>query len=265
MKMRYLIAMGGAMLFLAGRPAAGQNITLTVENGSGTIGGTGVVTVNVDGPASSGVQLDVLLPLSVFVELPHPPPPAPITTCVADRFPATGAFSASATSPTSPAPPTGMQRLRLAVVDNMSTDRITSGVLYVCTLAIKAGIEPTQVTLEATRTSATDSQGGVLPTTGVNGTFDVSIGPTATSTPVPPTNTPTATVTPTATNTSPVSPTPTATVTPTRTRTPTITNTRAPGPGEDDGCEVVVAPKHSQGAWLLLIPAAVLIWRRRSR
>jgi hypothetical protein len=71
-----------------------------------------------------------------------------------------------------------------------------------------------------------------------------------------------------------VTPTPTATATlgePTSTNTPaepTATSTRTPRPGggggneEDDGCQMV-APADASMGWMLLVPAALLIWRRR--
>jgi hypothetical protein len=69
------------------------------------------------------------------------------------------------------------------------------------------------------------------------------------------------------------SPTPTATATPeepTATNTPaepTATATRTPRPGggggqDDDGCQMV-APADASMGWILLAPAALLIWRRR--
>jgi hypothetical protein len=66
-----------------------------------------------------------------------------------------------------------------------------------------------------------------------------------------------ATATPTSTDT------PEPTATPTNTPQATATNTPGAGGGEDDdGCQMV-APADAHAGWLLLVPAAVLIWRRR--
>jgi hypothetical protein len=95
-------------------------------------------------------------------------------------------------------------------------------------------------------------------------------GPMPTETiPLPPTFTPTPTETrpPTATQTE--RPTSTNTVPPTVTRTPTATQTRtattgaAPVEDDDGGCQIS-ARGNGGTAWLLLIPAVVLLVRRRT-
>jgi len=95
--------------------------------------------------------------------------------------------------------------------------------------------------------SATSDGETDLPMTGQAGQIQVVVPPTAT---VTPTNTPV----PTATSTSPV------TFTPTKTNTPLPTATSAAK--DDDGCQIVSGKQGSTG-WLLLFPAAALLWRRR--
>lgn len=73
---------------------------------------------------------------------------------------------------------------------------------------------------------------------------------------LPPTPTATFTEVPTPTATPPSEVTNTPTSTPTNTRPPTGGN------DEDDGC-AIVAPADSHLGWMLFVPAAVLIWRRR--
>lgn len=101
----------------------------------------------------------------------------------------------------------------------------------------------------------------------------VTIGPTSTATIGQ--GTPTSTVAATRTSTSVVTPgTPTATRTGGATNTPTVAKTNTVGPTssvptprilDDDGCAVTSSTNASSG-WLLLLPAAMLLWvRRRTR
>ncbi len=89
--------------------------------------------------------------------------------------------------------------------------------------------------------------------------------PTATP-PATPTATATATVTlaPTGTSTSTPTGTPPATATPQATATATTapTNTRRPTDG-DDGCQIPAGGTSAGSAWVLLVPAALLGWKRR--
>ncbi len=58
-------------------------------------------------------------------------------------------------------------------------------------------------------------------------------------------------------------PPPTATNTPEPTNTPLPTSTRVPGgEDDDDGCQII-SPAQSNAGWVLLIPAALLLWMRR--
>ena len=147
---------------------------------------------------------------------------------------------------------TGIRALVLAL-DNV--DPIPSGsVLYTCEVSIDADVENGTYPLVCSNAGASDPDGVAVATDCDAGDVFVGLQPTPTSTP---TETPTPTLTPvgnpTATATATASGTPTASATPTRTRKPK---------DEDDGCQVV-APAEGGSAWLLLLPAAALLWRRR--
>ena len=147
---------------------------------------------------------------------------------------------------------TGVRALVLAL-DNV--DPIPGGsVLYTCEVAIDSDVASGTYPLVCTNQGASDPDGKAVPTDCDAGDVFVGVEPTATSTP---TETPTATLTPvgnpTATVTNTPSATPSASATATRTRKPK---------DEDDGCQVV-APAESGAAWLLLLPVAALLWRRR--
>ena len=108
----------------------------------------------------------------------------------------------------------------------------------------------------------TGAERGILGTTAA----DHAAGATATIFVVPPVPTPT--VTPTSTPS--ITPTPastntvasTATVTRTGTQTARPSNTPGGKGNDDDGC-AVVAPAHASNGWMLLLPAAALLWLRR--
>jgi hypothetical protein len=150
---------------------------------------------------------------------------------------------------------TGIRALVLAL-DNV--DPIPTGsVLYTCQLAIAAGATGT-ATLTCNNPGASDPDGGALDTDCQDGTVTIGGGGD---------NTPTST--PTETPSGEVTPTATATVSGVATSTATVTRTRTiPGPpsgNDDDGC-AIAAPAQSSAAWMLLLPAAALLWiRRRSR
>ncbi|MGH7787392.1 MAG: hypothetical protein ACRERC_11030 [Candidatus Binatia bacterium] len=119
-------------------------------------------------------------------------------------------------------------------------------VLYTCDIAVATDAEPGDYPLTCSGALSSDPEGGEVATSCVDGTITVTGGEV-------PTETPTPTVSPD------VTPTNTAgQATPTRSVVPPVTNC-------DDGCQIV-APASSQAGWLLLLPAAMLIWvRRRSR
>ncbi len=128
--------------------------------------------------------------------------------------------------------------------------------LYTCQVAIGELVEDGAYPFVCDNAGASDPAGGALPTDCTDGTVDVG-GVIPEDTPsVTPTNTPTVTSTPAA------SPTATATVTATPPPPATPTRTRGGGNDEDDGCQVV-APAATGSAWLLLLPVAALLVRRR--
>lgn len=148
---------------------------------------------------------------------------------------------------------TGVKALVLAL-DNV--DPIPDGsVLYTCKVAIAADAENGDYPLECSAPGASDPAGGALIAACTSGTITVGgvEEPTATPTETPVVDTPT----PEATAT--------VTATPTNTRRPTNTPGGGGGGNDDDGC-AVVAPAQSSNAWMLLLPAAALLWvRRRTR
>jgi len=127
-------------------------------------------------------------------------------------------------------------------------------VMYTCNISINSTAEPdTDYDLTCSNAGASDPAGNALTTSCTDGKVEVGgIDNTPTETP---TNTPILTP-------------PTSTVT--ATNTPIPTNTKKPTPGggggnDDDGC-AIVSPVDSHGGWMLLLPAAALLWlRRRSR
>jgi hypothetical protein len=135
--------------------------------------------------------------------------------------------------------------IRALVLSLSNVDPIPAGSnLYNCDIAIgenAAGVYP----LTCSGAGSSDPAGVALQTACTDGAIAV-VGATNTPT-VTPTNTPTIT----------------AAVPPTTTRT--TPPTAGPGGDVDDGC-AITAPAQSQAGWLLVFPAAMLLWlRRRSR
>jgi len=145
---------------------------------------------------------------------------------------------------------TGVRALVLAL-DNV--DPIPDGsVMYTCNAVIDAEADNGTYDLTCSNPGASDPIGGALLAQCTSGAIQVGGDITPTDTPTP-------------TPTGPVDDTPTPTVTVTNTITfNTPTHTRTPGgrSNDDDGC-AVVAPAHAGSGWLLLLPAAALLWLRR--
>jgi hypothetical protein len=151
----------------------------------------------------------------------------------------------------------GFKRFRGLVFTTDNTNPITDQAefeIYTCTFNLTGDVGESAV-LNNINVGGSDSSGAPVDTTGGNGQIDIVGAPTDT-----PTATETPTVPePTATNT-PVPPTATNTPVP-----PTATNTRGAGSDDDDGCQIVALERSNSG-WVLLLPAAALLWlRRRSR
>ena len=269
MKARYLIVAVSAVLAFAPKPGVAQTINLTIENGTAQIGGMGTIAVSISGASTAigNAQLDVLVPTDTFNPSVGGTPPS-VVGCSSPYTAANGfAPTSSLPSGTSPA---GTKRMRLSVVDLNGLGRITNGPLYTCSLPVVATAAG-MVTVNGDKNNVGDTTGAnILPSTIVPGTIDVETGPTSTPTstltPVPPTATVTPTGgAPTATRTGGGGTATPTKGTPTRTAPPTNTGGGGGGGfGDDDSCQVV-APSQSHAGWLLLIPAAILIWRRRSR
>ncbi len=144
--------------------------------------------------------------------------------------------------------------IRSLVLSFENTDAIPTGSrLYTCQIEITdqadVGVD---YPLICSNAGASDPDGNALSTTCTNGTVEVGGFE-----PVTPTSTPTHTEGPGGT----------ATSTPTGARTATRTSGIPPFVFEcdDDNC-AIVSPANSHSGWILLLPAALLLWlRRRSR
>ena len=134
--------------------------------------------------------------------------------------------------------------------------------------AVAKGIHgATTATPTATQMPTATPTATQTPTATPTETLTPTATPTATQTPTAtlvPTATPTATLTPTVTPTGTLMPTATPTATPTKTATPnpTATNTRSGGGG--GGCSMTPAASADGSTLWLLIPAALVVWRRRT-
>lgn len=144
--------------------------------------------------------------------------------------------------------------IRAIIISFNDLEPIPTGTdLYTCKITINSGEDGDTFPLSCSGEGASDPDGGALPTSCTDGEVTIGGG-----------DTPTPTASPTAT-TSVVG---TATITPTggatATRTVSVVPT-APFTTCDDSC-AITSPADAQTGWLLLLPAAMLIWlRRRSR
>jgi len=160
-------------------------------------------------------------------------------------------------------PGTDCTGIRAVVLSLAGQDPIPDGsLLYTCTIAIAEDAENGSFALTCSNASAKDPSGVVVGTECTNGSVVVGVQPTATATVTP---TRSANPTPTATPVV-VIPTPTITAgtppTATPTSPPAPTSTRFRRSSDDDSCQIV-AGSHSHPAWMLLIPAVLLLRRRR--
>jgi hypothetical protein len=156
-------------------------------------------------------------------------------------------------------PGTDCTAVRALVLSISNVKAIPNGsVLYTCTIAVSESAANGTYPLVCSNAGATDPGGNALVTACVDGSVIVGVQPTPTDTPSP---TPSVSPTPTPTATSLTPPAPTATNTP---LVPPPTNTPQPRPRDDDSCQIVAAPG-SRPAWVLLLPAALLLGLRRRR
>lgn len=237
---RIFTAAAGGALLISASPLLAVNISV----GSATGGPGDSVTVDIvlqtEGSDVAGTENEIAFDAA-----------APITGC--ERNEAIGKEgTAFAFRPAGCTAGTDCTSVKALVLSLSNVDPIPDGsVLYSCTVQLPSDAGCWALTCSAPGSS--DPTGTALDTTCSDGEVCVELPPTPTATPVPPT--PTDTPVP-----------PTATNTPVATDTPTPTATRVPsGDEDDDGCQVT-APASSRSGWILLLPAAALLWlRRRSR
>jgi Cohesin domain len=258
--------------------AARAQISVATGNGIGAPGDTASVTMTMTGSSGNVAQLNFDIVFDVDVLSIN------TTDCtIAPRLAATHSLS-----PFIPQP----GRLRLGVLDlTFPLDTFGDGDLATCTFHISGDAQlgtTTPLTMENLEVSDDSAPPAVLPSTPVDGEIEIAIVTptnTPTNTPVtPPTNTPTATptntpVTPptntatataTRTPTTPVPPTNTATATATRTNTPIVPTPTSTGVpvvgGGGGGCSIAASDRTAASplGWLI-VPAALLFWRRRSK
>jgi hypothetical protein len=147
---------------------------------------------------------------------------------------------------------TGVRALVLAL-DNV--DPIPNGsTLYTCQIQINGTAAPGQTyPLTCSNSGASDPAGGALTTSCTNGAVEVGGA-------IIPTSTPTVTGRPTTVVGTPTN-TPTGGV-----KTATSTPARPIIIGSDDDACAIVSPATTSTGWMVLLPAAALLWlRRRSR
>jgi hypothetical protein len=276
---KVVLAMCSGLLILLAAvfPAQAQQIQVTIGTASGAPGGTADVTVTLTDPAGTavGAGLFVTFPAGTLGALSID---AKNDCVIASRLGTTHILAANALNL-----PPGGQGFDLEIAVNPLAPGspnlpIGTGDLATCAFHIPDTAQlGTSVTLTAGSVVVSDANAQPLAASGVNG--EVAIAPA-----VPGTNTPTHTIggnTPTPTP--PVPPTSTKTVpvnTPTDTPTspppPTKTKTQGPTPtntgsaalhtgGGGGGCNIMAEESGPASPCLwLVIPAALLMWRRRS-
>lgn len=267
-------------------PAAGNSdgdpVGTDCTDGAITVGQPGQATIVVGtatGAAGDFVPLEVSLQTAVEVarlqnDISFPPQAAiaagengkPLCTVNPDIHKDGTSF---AFMPVDCTPGTDCTSVRALVLSLAAQDPIPDGsVLYTCTVAIAEDAADATYPLTCSNASAQDPSGAPVGTNCTNGSAVVGVQPTATSTATPtgstvptPTSTPgTGTATATVTPGTPVPPTATNTV---GTNTPVRTPTRF-HIADSDSCQIV-AGAQSRPAWMLLIPAVLLLRLRRRR
>jgi MYXO-CTERM domain-containing protein len=230
-----------------------SDATIIIGSASGDPGTTVDVSVSLEtGTDVAGTQNDIAFAAPIAIAAKANGKPDCAVNPEIDKGGTSFAFQPSGCTPGETC--TGIRSLVLAL-DNVAAIP-TGSVMYTCKVAIAADSSGT-APLTCSNPGASDPDGGALLAECTNG--EITIGgdvPTATPTETPTTGDNTPTVTATATNTAP----------PTNTSTPSRTPTISGGGGfDDDGC-AVVAPVQASNGWLLLLPAAALLWlRRRSK
>ncbi|MBI4516799.1 MAG: hypothetical protein HY699_13390 [Deltaproteobacteria bacterium] len=252
------LAVGAIALLGAGTAQAA--VSINVGSASGKAGDTVEVSVTLTadgGEHAVGTQNDTTFdPASITVVAKANKKPDCAVNPDIDKTASSFAFR-TATGTCDPTT-TACSVVRAIVLSTDNVDDIPNGAtLYTCKVKIGDSTPEGSYPLTASGAIASDPSGTRLSgVTANNGAINVTADtptPTPTDTPPPPTDTPV-----------PPTPTVTNTVPPTNTPVPsTPTNTRPPGgDDDDDGCQIVATQK-SHSAWLLLLPAAALLWLRR--
>ena len=244
--------------------------------GIGAPGGTVAMTIGITGATGQNVgsvQVDVLFdnttPGISFANVDQTT--QQVSDCVAaDQY--TDFSSSASIFDAHLAPPPGESRLRLGIFNLKfgSTQTIEDGTLFTCTFQISPNVTPPASFGLAPDPGLVSTQvaeiGGLVVLCGTGSSAQTPCGttpdsitvaeatPTATNTPLP---TATKTPLPTATNTLPPTATPTV--------PPTATAAAAPAVSSGGGCSCSIAAPGSSGAvpWWLMLPAVVVLWRRR--
>jgi MYXO-CTERM domain-containing protein len=222
-------------------------VTIVVGSASGEPGESVFFDVTLQAQVNvTGLQNNIAFaPDTAIAALPNGQPICVVNPDIASRFDTPFVFLPMDCSPGVDC--TAMRTLLLRV----GLAPIASGsLLYTCRIDIAADAAAGSYPLTCSNTAASSNEGESFPSTCTSGS--IVVGPPAT-----PTRTPTATPIP-----------PTATVTGTATRTPpppaTPTRTRKPSSNEDDACQIAAPGEHG-AAWVLLLPLAALLVRRRRR
>jgi hypothetical protein len=151
----------------------------------------------------------------------------------------------------------GGRRFRGLILSLANTTTIMQGtLLYTCTFTVASDAAlGTTIPLACSNAGASDPDGGAITTTCQSGSIVVALANTAT---------PTATATTEVTVAPPTTPPTTGPTTVPPTNTPDGEDDDDFFDEDDDGCQMV-GPGSSHTGWLLFAPAALLLWRRRSR
>lgn len=206
--------------------APGNAVSFNVGSASGTAGSQVqvAVTLSTMNMQVAGTSNDLAFD-----------PATPVVSCIVN--PAFAGLSGAVLLPETCTAGVDCQGARVLIIQFPPVPIANGATLYICTVQISAGAAVGNYPLTCSVPSASDPNGNELPAQCVDGQLQVL-----------PASTPTIT----------------GTATPTGTSTPTPTATPTPQPGGGGGggsCEV--APSQEPRAYVLLFPAAALLWRRR--
>lgn len=224
--------------------------SIDIGNGSGAPGGVAAVEVSLNG---TGDQTIVAITNDIGFDASNPVAAneggTPDCTLNSSIMKGNTSFAFRPRNCTVGTDCTGIRATVISFNPAESDTDIPDGLVYTCNVSVPADAEVgSTILLENQIAGITNVDREDIDVTEASADGSVEVVPPATSTPTP-TDTPA--VTATSTNTA----------TPESTATNTPRPTKAGG-DDDDGCQMV-APANTNSGWLLLLPAAVLIWRRR--